>query len=444
MSEGLSERLVGAIQGVHGAHPGHRAAHAKGACCEGVFTATPAAARLSRAEHLAGRPVPATVRFSNGSGAPTMPDYARDGRGLAVKLRLPSGASTDLVGITLPVFFVRTPEDFVAWMAASAPDPQTRQPDLARIGAFLEQHPETAAAFAASMGELNPRSYLTCAFNGLHTFFAVAVDGARRPFRYRWEPETGGGPMDREEARAAGRDYLREDLAARLAAGEAAFRLRFFLAQDGDPLDDPTTAWPEDREVVEAGRLVLTGQAADQDGGCEALVFDPTNVLDGIELSNDPILHARSGAYSVSIALRKGLRPPRPAAAAGAGATTAGAGATTAGAGAPTAPASPAAGATPATPSAVSLPAGVLAGLAPGGLTEVEIDGRPVALANVDGTVHAVAGLCTHRACALADGSLDGPIVTCPCHGSRFDVRTGEVVRGPAREPLDVFEVAAG
>ncbi|MFI5042216.1 MAG: catalase, partial [Acidimicrobiales bacterium] len=105
----LGERLVDAMAALYGPHPGFRTAHARGICAEGVFTATAQAADLSRAPHLQGVAVPALVRFSNGTGDPTVPDNSPDGRGLAVKLRLPGGGSTDMVGLSLPAFFVRTP-----------------------------------------------------------------------------------------------------------------------------------------------------------------------------------------------------------------------------------------------------------------------------------------------------------------------------------------------
>ena len=105
----LSERLVAAMDASHGVHEGYRAAHASGVTAVGAFRATPEAAALSRAAHLHGAAVPATVRFSNGGGNPRVPDGARDGRGVAVKLALPGGASTDLVGLSLPLFFSRTP-----------------------------------------------------------------------------------------------------------------------------------------------------------------------------------------------------------------------------------------------------------------------------------------------------------------------------------------------
>ena len=66
---------------------------------------------------------------------------------------------------------------------------------------------------------------------------------------------------------------------------------------------------------------------------------------------------------------------------------------------------------------------------------------RQVAIANVDGDLHGFDDICTHQQCSLAEGELDGTIVECPCHGSQFDVTTGEAVQGPATDPVDVFEV---
>src|SRR4051794_35173170 len=124
-----SQELVDALSGVYGRHDGHRAAHAKGTLCAGTFTATPEAAALSRAQHLSGEPVRAHVRFSNGSGDPAAHDGTRDGRGMAVKLYL-DGATTDFVGVTLPVFFVRSVEDFLEFNRVRRPDPATGAPNM--------------------------------------------------------------------------------------------------------------------------------------------------------------------------------------------------------------------------------------------------------------------------------------------------------------------------
>ena len=67
--------------------------------------------------------------------------------------------------------------------------------------------------------------------------------------------------------------------------------------------------------------------------------------------------------------------------------------------------------------------------------------GERVAIASVGGTFYAFGDTCTHQGCSLADGELEGTTVTCPCHGSQFDVTTGDVLRGPAREPVRSYPV---
>jgi len=68
------------------------------------------------------------------------------------------------------------------------------------------------------------------------------------------------------------------------------------------------------------------------------------------------------------------------------------------------------------------------------------VRGIEVAVANVDGAFHAFDDTCTHAGCSLAGGDLEETTVICPCHGSEFDVRSGEVLQGPAREDLATYE----
>ena len=90
---------------------------------------------------------------------------------MAVKFYLPDGGTTDIVALTLPCFFVRTPEDFVTFLGARKPDPETGQPDMERIGAFLGEHPETGAALQQILPALvPPLSYATCVYNSIHSF----------------------------------------------------------------------------------------------------------------------------------------------------------------------------------------------------------------------------------------------------------------------------------
>jgi catalase len=309
----IAERCVEAINELSGRHAGHRAAHARGTLCAGTFTASPGAAELTSAAHMRGEPVRVTVRFSNGSGDPSAPDNDRqEGRGMAVKFYL-DGSTTDIVSLTLPCFFVRTPEDFIAFLSARKPDPGTGEIDMGKVGAFLGEHPETGAALQHILPTLvPPRSYATCVYNSIHAFRLGTGDGGGRFVRYRWVPEAGVEALPEEEIEGASREYLQDDIRERLDGGPVRFTLIARLAAEDDPVDDPTVPWPEgEREEVELGTLELTGLDTTRETGDDVLVFDPTRVTDGIEPSDDRILHVRSPAYSVSVERRSGV--PRPA-----------------------------------------------------------------------------------------------------------------------------------
>jgi catalase len=287
--DSLATEVVDAINDISGRHPGHRAAHAKGTLMTGTFT--PNGSGLTTAAHMQDEPSRATVRFSNGGGDPGIPDYAREGRGMAVKFYLPEGSKTDIVALTLPSFFVRTPEDFLAFTKARQ-DPERLMPE------YFAAHPEALPAIQAFLGMGPPESYATSAYNSIHAFRWIDAAGGSRFVRYRFEPEAGEHSLSDEDAKARGRDYLQEEIVAR---GETAFRLLVTIAAEDEEVDDPTVAWPDDRERVEVGRLVLTGPDTDRESGDDVLVFDPTRVIGGIELSDDPILRFRPSAYSVSV-----------------------------------------------------------------------------------------------------------------------------------------------
>lgn len=293
------KQAVDSANQVFGRHPGYRALHAKGTVCRGTFTATPAAAQLTRAVHMQGEPAPATIRLSNGSGDPDSHDNVADVRGLAVKLDLPDGSNTDVVAQSLPWFAFHDPDGFVEFMLA-----QQRGPSMAwRFPAYLVRHPEMINALRVNLPALRvPRSYTTLRYYGIHAFRWVAADGSARYVRYEWVPLDGDLRLGTREARSRGPDFLQQELPQRLSRGTANFTLEIQIAGPQDPVDDPSKRWPADRERVDAGTLeiVEVDEGADQN----ALVFDPVNVTDGIELSNDPVLQFRPKAYSESISRR--------------------------------------------------------------------------------------------------------------------------------------------
>lgn len=308
----LYEQLVDAANAIYGSHPHQRALHAKGRWCEGTFVASPEAARLCRAAHFQGAPVPALVRFSNAGGDPESHDAGREARGLAVKLRPGEGDETDILGTTNPAFVTRTPEEFLELLQLRRPDPETGQPDMEKLGAFLAAHPESQPAIQATIGSEPPASLAQLAYRSPHSFKLVNGEGQGTWIRYRWRPEAGEASIPDDDARARGRDYLREELAERLRQGPVGFELQLQVAAEDDPIDDPTAIWPEDRQLVGAGRLEITELVDDPESDDHIDVFDPIRVVDGIELSNDPILHARARAYSVSAYRRLGLEVENP------------------------------------------------------------------------------------------------------------------------------------
>ena len=257
--------------------------------------------RLSRAAHLAGPEVPATVRFSNGAGNPGHPDYAPDPRGLAVKLYLPDGSRTDIVAVSAPVFLTRTPEGFVEFIAAQGAGAAAAW----RLPAFFARHPEALRVLPRVAPTLAPpASYATIPYHGLHAFRWTDAEGGSRHVRLTLRPAAAVSRLKPWQARRLGRDYLQRELAERLAAGPVLFSLEAQIAEPGDPVDDPNAAWPRSRQRVTVGALHITGLDTERERDGDVLVFDPTRVTDGIECSDDPVLRFRHAAYSESVARR--------------------------------------------------------------------------------------------------------------------------------------------
>jgi catalase len=293
------EQAIDAVNHAFGRHPGFRALHAKGTLCSGTFTATAEAATLTRAAHLQGGAVAVTARFSNGSGNPEEPDYASDVRGFAVGFHIPDGARTDIVAQTAPRFPVRTPEAFIELIRART----SGAAGAWRLPLFLARNPGALSPLLASASAVKPpASYASCRYHAIHAFRWIDAGGQAQYVRYRLEPQAGVALLSARAAKQLGADYLQSELAERLARGAARFTLTLQLGLPGDPVDDPSSAWPDTRRTVDAGTIELTAVAEPD----PSLIFDPMHLTDGIEASDDPILRFRADAYGVSYARRTG------------------------------------------------------------------------------------------------------------------------------------------
>lgn len=296
-------RAIDRLRAAFGGPGGYRTLHAKGRFYTGTFTATPEATALCRAAHLDGAPHEVTVRWSNAGGEPR-PDRKPDIRGMAVKFHLPDGSATDLLGQTSPRFPTDDPELFVA-MTEATERPLT-------LPLFLARHPgvlPTVVESFRSGGVSAHHSFAEARFYPIHAYGWLAADGTRTWVRYVFRPTA--TRADRLDRSFTGPDRLAEEVAARLERGPVVHEVWVQVAGAGHDPHSATSVWKGARELL-AGRIEVTAVAPDPEGGpmsASPVVFDPTRVVDGIDLSDDPILRYRPGAYSESVSRRTAATP---------------------------------------------------------------------------------------------------------------------------------------
>lgn len=294
-----SHRIVNALQDNNGVFPGYRRNHAKGICVSGYFEANGGAATYSTASLFAsGQRTPVIGRFSLPGGNLYAPDSSVPVRSLALRLSLPNGEQWRTGMISTPVFSVATPQAFYEQLVATHPDPATGKPDPKRVAAFFASHPDTAPFRAWAKTARPSASYATESYQALNAFYFIDASGQRQAVRWQMSPES----MDEGSAHPpeGSHDYLAQDLGSRLAQGPLRWHLRVTLAQPGDPTNDATKAWPDDRAVIDAGTLVIENEQPQDSGPCRDVNFDPTILPSGIAISDDPLLPARSSAYADS------------------------------------------------------------------------------------------------------------------------------------------------
>jgi catalase len=294
--EATPEGLVNALNAVFGSH-GVRSSHAKGICVKGTFTPTPEAAKLSKAPHFS-KPVPVLGRYSMGGGNPKVSDKAKTVRALAVRFD-PDGASNDLLLISAPMFFARTPEQMLGFLEARVPGADGK-PDAAKIKAFGEANPETGRQGAFLNARPVPASYVSVNMWAIHAYKLTNASGETSMVKFKAVPQGGEVGLSEDEAKAKPDDFLKSELEARLAKGPAAYDLLAILGEAGDQTGDPTTEWPEDsRKSVTLGTISITALEPDQT--CDATIFNPDNLQAGVEgPADDQIFPLRGAAYAVS------------------------------------------------------------------------------------------------------------------------------------------------
>ena len=299
-------------------NPGFRRNHAKGVCVAGWFESSGQAVPLSKAVvFAAGGRVPVVGRFALAGGMAFQADMPMTVRSMALRFQPPNGQEWRIGVNDIPVFPVNNVRAFYEQLLAGKPDPATGKPDPAKMQAFKAEHPETVRALAIIGQRPISSGFADDTFNSLNTFRFVNAAGAAVPVRWATVPVQPFVAQSDAQAAQSDKNYLFDDLAARIHQHPLQWRLMVAIGQIGDPTDDATTPWPADRRQVEAGTVTIDQISSEDTGACTDVNYDPLVLPSGIEASDDPLLSARSAAYARSFTLRAGEKAGKPPSAVG-------------------------------------------------------------------------------------------------------------------------------
>ncbi|MBV8631696.1 MAG: catalase family peroxidase [Silvibacterium sp.] len=305
----LSNDLLQMFDTLFGLHPGFRAAHAKGIMLTGTFKPTRDAASLSRAPHFNRTSTGVTVRFSNSTGIPALPDNDpnADPRGMAIRFNLAEHVHTDIVAHATDGFPTHTGEEFLEFLKAVAASSDQSKPHPWPVEEFLASHPAALAFVKAPKPA--PSSFGRETYFGVTAMRFINSSGEARYGRYRIIPEAGNDHLDAETLKSKEPDYLFEEIEERVVRGPIRFKLAAQIAKEGDVVDDATVHWPEERRIVDLGDIDLTGLVANNAAEQQHIIFDPIPRVEGIEPSADPLLELRAAIYLISGRRRRSAPP---------------------------------------------------------------------------------------------------------------------------------------
>jgi len=226
-------------------------------------------------------------------------------KGIAIRFKLAGDGIMDIVANGQNGFPAGTPADFVGFLGSvltSGPDAPKPTP----LDKFLATHPNTARF----LGTPNPQpaSFATYTYFGNNAFIFVNASGQRQAIRWQIIPVAGEQHLDANTAATKGPNFIFDEFRERISKAPIEFRLQVEVAEPNDPTSDATLVWPADRKKVVLGTIRLTNldpKSAETERG---MIYDPTHLTDGIELSDDPLPPFRAQVYSLSFARRQSAR----------------------------------------------------------------------------------------------------------------------------------------
>jgi len=295
--------IVEALKAVAGDPPKVRASFAKGQCVRGTYVPSDRAQEITKSQSFT-KPSRVLARFSIGGGHPNVADTDNLVlRGFSFRLGDDDHRS-DILAQSAPVHFARTLDQMLAFLKARIPRPDGR-PDTQKVRAFSAANPETLHQADYIAARPLPASFAGTTYWGVHCFPATNWQNETRFIKFKVAPIGGDVTLTEDEARTKHADFLHDDLTNQINKGDVRFNVMALLDRPGDPVMDVTIRWPDEdrREAVRLGTIVITGVEAND--ACDAFIFDPANLAEGIGHPPDEIFAGRRAAYMISLARRR-------------------------------------------------------------------------------------------------------------------------------------------
>lgn len=291
-----------------------RIVHARGAAAHGYFELYESLSELTTAKVLTDTSVqtPVFVRFSTVAGSRGSADTARDVRGFAVKLYTAEG-NWDIVGNNIPVFFIQDAIKFPDLIHAAKPEPDREIPQAATahdtFWDFISLTPESMHMVMWIMSDRSlPRSFGMMEGFGVHTFRLINAQGKSTFVKFHWKPVLGVHSLVWDEAQhISGKDpdFHRREMWDAIKTGnflEWELGIQTLAEEDEQAYDfdilDATKLWPEELlPVRRIGKMTLNRNPDNYFAETEQVAFNTTNIVPGIDFSNDPLLQGRNFSY---------------------------------------------------------------------------------------------------------------------------------------------------
>lgn len=285
-----------------------RVVHARGTGAYGQFTVSDDLSDLTRAKVFkAGEVTPVFVRFSSVVHGNHSPETLRDPRGFATRFYSRDG-NWDLVGNNFPTFFIRDAMQFPDMVHAFKPDPRTNLGNDARRFDFFSHVPEATRTLTELYSNNGtPASYREMDGNSVHAYKMINANNSVHYVKFLWKSQQGIKHLrPAQAAEIQGRDFshMTQDLVTQIGQGNypkwdlyvQVLAPEALAGFDFDPLD-PTKIWP-DVPLRKVGHMVLNRNPGNIHQETEQVALAPSNLIPGIEPSEDRLLQGRIFAYA--------------------------------------------------------------------------------------------------------------------------------------------------